>query len=231
MPPTHCTVRSLDPSLVQRGTDLLLGMAVTSAHALGLHRQESLKAFPPPERMERLNVWRSLYVLDRFLAAALGRPMLIADEDCAACNGTGNGGLDAGLKATVSSCQVISLILRKVYAQRKISTTLAQEIKEQCKRGPEQFGATLHWTEVTSMNIDPAHGMAVLHGNLFFCHAVILLTRPFFLDQMHSRPRSRSGTKTEWFAGGCVHAAYHTIKLIQLSHRAGYLPQRDPFVM
>lgn len=232
------------------------GMAVRSGFALGLHRQETMVIFPVPDRIVRRNVWRSLYVLDRFLAAALGRPTSISEEDCSAealvtperylgqekylADTNTDPSSSSGLNAAVRSCQVIGIILKKIYAQRKISTKLAQEISEQCKGGPQKYHAGLHWRQAMNTGIDPARGMAVIHVNLLYCHAVILLTRPFFLFLMNRMqqerlgvPRSaiRPGSKMEKFSEACVNAAYHTVALVQMGHEGNYLPQRDPFVM
>lgn len=225
-------------------------MAVRSAYALGLHRQETVVIFPVHDRVQRRNVWRSLYVLDRFLGAALGRPTCINEEDCSPDalvtpdkylkdNNTDSSSL-GGLNAAVRSCQVIGIILKKVYAQRRISTKLAQDITEQCKGGPQKYNQNLYWKQALSKTIDPSHGMAVLHVNLLYCHAVILLTRPFFLFLMNrlqqekiGAPRAniRPGSKMEKFSEACVNSAYHTIALVHMAFEAKYLPQRDPFVM
>lgn len=246
----HTTVRNTILSEHLNGTNICSGMAVRSAYALGLHRLETMVIFPVPDRVQRRNVWRSLYVLDRFLAAALGRPTSISEEDCSAdalltpdkylADNNTDGSSYGGLNAAVRSCQVIGIILKKIYAQRKTSTKLAQDISEQCKGGPQKYNAGLHWRQCMNKTIDPSHGMAVLHVNLLYSHAVILLTRPFFLFLMNRlqqeklgvpRPAIRPGSRMEKFSEACVHAAYHTISLVQMAHEAGYLPQRDPFVM
>lgn len=232
------------------------GMAVRSGYALGLHRQETMVIFPISDRVVRRNVWRSLYVLDRFLAASLGRPTSISEEDCSAealvtperyvgqekylVDTNTDPSSSGGLNAAVRSCQVIGIILKKVYAQRKISTRLAQDISDQCKDGPQRYFCGLHWQQVLDRTIDPAHGMAVLHVNLLYCHAVILLTRPFFLfllnrmqQQRLGVPRSviRPGSKMEKFSEACVNASYHTVALVHMGYMGKYLPQRNPFII
>lgn len=146
----------------------------------------------------------------------------------------------SGLNAAVRSCQVIGIILKKVYAQRRTSTRLADTIADECKGGPQKYNPSLDWHEGLKKNIDPAHGMAVMHVNLLYCHAVILLTRPFFLFVMNrlqqdkqgsSLPANRPMSKMERFSEACVNAAHHTISLVQTGLEGGYLPQRDPFAM
>lgn len=249
----HITVR-LPPTPIHirlgHNTDVFPGMAVRSAYALGLHRLETMVIFPVPDRVQRRNVWRSLYVLDRFLAAALGRPISISEDDCSpdalvtpdkylADNDTDASSF-GGLNAAVRSCHVIGIILKKIYAQRKISARLAQDISEQCKGGPQKYNPNLHWRQAMKSDIDAKHGMTILHVNLLYCHAVILLTRPFFLflmkrlqQEKRGAPRVtiRPGSRMEKFSEACVNAAYHTVTLVYIGYESKYLPQRDPFIM
>ena len=225
-------------------------MAVRSAFALGLHREETLIIFTPEDQEVRRNLWRSLYVLDRFLSASLGRPAAISEEDCSGetlnpvrsssfagttdFSQTNNLGLDA----SVRSCHVVGIILRKVYQKRKISTKLAQEIADQCKLWPKALSPTLHWRQASATN--PSQGIAILHVNLFYCHSIILLTRPFFLYLLNmeiqktkrspSQRKPRTGCKMEKFAEACVIASTHTIVLVQNAFQGRYLQQRNPFV-
>lgn len=182
-------------------------MAVRSAFALGLHREETMCIFSGAEQMVRRNLLRSLYVLDRFLSTSLGRPTSIQESDCSgdtlttgekppfpqapfptAANASFTAAL--GLEASVRSCHVIGVILDKVYSQRKISTKLAQDIADHCKGWPKSLDPSLHWKQANST--DPTQGIAVLHVNLLYCHSIVLLTRPFFLflmNKMHQEQR------------------------------------------
>lgn len=179
----------------------LLGMAVRSAYSMGLHREETMVIFSPEERALRRNLWRSLFVMDRFLSCSLGRPTAISEEDCSGNTlqppdpdrdsyafGFGTGLPTAsvftktsvlGLEAAVRSCSVIGTILKRVYQQRRISTRLAQEIADICKLWPKALAPMLHWRQATAA--PPCQGIAILHVNLLYCHSIILLTRPFFL--------------------------------------------------
>jgi hypothetical protein len=179
----------------------LLGMAIRSAYALGLHREETLIIFNAEEQAARRNVWKSLFVMDRFLSCSLGRPPGISEDDCsgdalkpidpvtsdgdAAFNQQfhGNASLaqtsQFGLDAAVRSCSVIGTILKRVYQQRKISTKLAQEIADVCKVWSKALAPMLHWRQAPMAS--PSQGIAILHVNLLYCHSIALLTRPFFL--------------------------------------------------
>jgi hypothetical protein len=144
----------------------LLGMAIRSAYALGLHREETLVIFSVEDQVVRRNVWRTLFVMDRFLSCSLGRPPGISDEECTGdilkspnptagtddfgfqqtFHGAGSSGHTGsyGLEAAVRSCSVIGLILKKIYQQRRVSTKLAQEVADICKEWPKVSALTNH---------------------------------------------------------------------------------------
>jgi hypothetical protein len=209
--------------------------------------------FKPEELTIRRNLWRSLFILDRFLAASLGRPTAISEDDCsddALATPDRSGGHDVGhasnsslssggLNAAVRSCQVIGKILKKVYSKRKISTKVAQEIADECKTWMSSLHPDLHYRHATGQ-IAPIHGVAILHVNLLYYHSVILLTRPFFLylftkvqeERMgggHLSPRFSS--RMERFCEACVRASTQTVILVQFAFDSHYLPQRNPFVL
>ncbi|USP78460.1 hypothetical protein yc1106_05734 [Curvularia clavata] len=236
----------------------LLGMAVRSALALGLHREETMVIFSPEEQMQRKDLWRSIFVIDRLLSCSLGRPTAISEDDCSGdtlqpsdgeynhswgftpktvydYNETG----PPALEAAVRSCKVIGIILRKVYQRRKISTRLAQEISDICKKWPRALTPILQWRQAATAS--PSQGVAILHVNLFYCHSIILLTRPFLLyilnketQRQVEQPGNRGPRpfiRMERFSEACVIASVHTILLIQNAFEAGYLSRRNPAVI
>jgi hypothetical protein len=223
-------------------------MAVRSAIALGLHREEPMIMFRDAQLVLRCNLWRSLFILDRFLAAALGRPVAISEEDCSDAAlklpSPYDPGLHAspahieGVDAAVRSCRAIGVILKKVYAKRRVNIKVAQDIvKQWLLPWPQKLASTLNWKREASGRVSAAHGMAIAHVNLLYCHAVILLTRPYFLHVVQADPTSSTGASTrpssrmEKFSEACVSASYQTIVMAQAAREARHLPQRDPFVM
>lgn len=236
----------------------LLGMAARSAHALGLHREETMVIFSAAEQTSRKNLWRSLFVIDRLLSCSLGRPTAISEDDCSGetlnppeqqseqpfslgIHSTSDYSVTgpSALEASVRSCSAIGLILRKVYQQRKISTRLAQEIADICKSWPRCLPSILHWRQAATAS--PSQGVAILHVNLFYCHSIILLTRPFFLyilnleTQRHINHAGIRGPRPylrmEKFSEACVIASTHTILLVQNAFDASYLSRRNPAVI
>lgn len=233
-------------------------MACRSGFALGLHREETLSIFDDEEQALRRNVWRSVFVLDCFLAASMGRPTAISEDDCSgdslAAKSTPSSSASSssfytaisshasalGLDASVRSCRVISTILKRVYSKRKISTKLAQEIADECGLWPDMLDMSLRSRQMTIGGIIPSQGIAILHVNLLYCHTIILLTRPFFLFLLNKvqtermsgvqRPR-RIGNLIEKFSECCVSASCHSIFLAQNALEGSYLSYRNPFVM
>ena len=229
-------------------------MAVRSAFALGLHRKESLSAIPVSQREVRRNLWKTLVILDRFLSASLGRPTAINEDDCSESlldpseppqdPGTGEA-RDLvvhvqGLNDVVRSSQVIGTILKRVYSKRKVTTALAQEIVNKTRHWSAKLHPDLHWKRACKP-LTPAHGIALLHTNLFQCHTTILLTRPFFLFMIHKTQAARmSGepassvhvrSKLEKFSSACVEVSNNSILLVQRAYHDKYLSRRNPFVL
>ena len=226
-------------------------MAVRTAYTLGLHREDTLAVFPIDKQSARRNLWRSLFVLDRFLSASLGRPMAIADEECSGeiLNPSSiayhKPQLDphqyctAGMEAVVRSCHVVGIILKKVYLQGKISTKLAEELASQCRAWPENLPPALHWRQATRQNRRQA--IAILHSNQVYCHSIILLTRPFFLYLLSAEIQQtrldvgqgpqRSRGRMEKLSDACLIASTHTVALVQNAYEGHYLPKVDPFAI
>ncbi|KAK8056563.1 hypothetical protein PG993_001790 [Apiospora rasikravindrae] len=230
------------------------GMAVRSAFALGLHREDCDVIFTPVQRRTRRNLWRTLFVLDRFSAASLGRPTAISEEDCSEKSLDFPDKIDgtsamlseadkisvAALDAAVKTCHVIGITLKKVYSKRKISTVVAQDIAEQLEGWNKSLHPALHWRQAIDHRLDPSHGIAILHVNLLQCHSIMLLTRPFFLyilkkaqeqETAGNLKPSRLSQRMEKFAQTCVEASQHTLLLVQTAWEAKYLPQCNPFVI
>lgn len=155
-------------------------MAVRSAFALGLHREETLSfsLFNSIEQMERRNLWRTLFVLDRFLSTTLGRPTAIRESDCSGDvldiagmkrfpqtpfpDGVNAGKkAEPGLASAVRSCHIIGVILEKIYSQRKVSSKIATKIAEECKGWPGLRDESLDPAKANAE--EPSQGIAILH--------------------------------------------------------------------
>lgn len=223
-----------------------------SAQALGLHREEeSIDVFDPHIIHLRRSVWKTLFVLDRILAASLGRPMTISIEDCPeymlyhSIGATTDKRMidevtdSAALDVAVRSCHLVGSMLRKVYAERKVSTLVAQEIADRLESWERELHRDFHCQRLLDGSVDSSQVIASLHINLLHCHSVLLLTRPFFLYLLKMCDDSSRGSKKpphvssrlERFSQACVEASQRTIILARAAFDAEYLPQCNPFVM
>ncbi|KAH8663530.1 fungal-specific transcription factor domain-containing protein [Tricladium varicosporioides] len=222
------------------------GMAIRFAFALGLHREETLCIFTSTDQLVRRNLLRSLFILDRFLAASLGRPTSIRESDC---SGTTLSSTEisssiekhetipkaASLEASTSSCHVIGIVLEDIYSKRKVSTRLAEEILEGCKNWPDGVNPKPHRQQADP--IDPSEGIAVLHVSLLHYHSIILLTRPFLLFLIREKHQNdnlncakpNDGSKMRGLAESCVVASCQSIELLHRALQGGYVPRRNPF--
>ena len=226
-------------------------MAVRTSYALGLHREDANSHFCGQDQLARRRLWRSLFVMDRLLASALGRPVAIAEEECSEdilnpkatnfnheCNISSNLICTSALEAACRSCHVVGVVLKKVYRQRRISTRVAQELADECKVWPANLPYFLHWKQASPKNRRQA--IAILHVNTMYCHSIILLSRPFFLyvlsATLHHQMTGNdpapelSGGRIAQFAHACLAASWHTIALIQNAYDGGYLSKIEPFV-
>lgn len=219
-------------------------MAVQSAFTLGLHRgKETHVIFPPDEQAVRRNVWRSLFVLDRFLAAALGRPPMITEEDCSddSLDVPGESLVPApritsSVSVSVEIAKVVGRILQKIYSTRRVSVRLGQQFAADCGRLETLLREELHWKRAMDPATPPTQAMSILHLNLFYGHAVMLYTRPFFLfllkkDQVDGIPPAQFNSRIQRFSRTCVTTSEHTVGLVHGAFAARYLPRRNPFVM
>ncbi|KAH7328545.1 fungal-specific transcription factor domain-containing protein [Stachybotrys elegans] len=230
------------------------GMAVRTAIALGLHRLRDFPTvFKDPEVILRTNIWRSMFILDRFISVSLGRPVSISEDDC--CEGSLEapgeekppngqaGGIVDSLDGAIKSCQSLGHILKKVYSRRKISVRVAQDITSTFEKQSkyQQSGIDpAHLLSADHGGGDAAHVMCILHVHLFRSHAIILLNRPLFLFILTKELKARAAatrtprrvsSRLEKHSEVCVGQAIYTIRLIQAAFRSGHLPKRNPFVL
>ncbi|KAK4225560.1 fungal-specific transcription factor domain-containing protein [Podospora fimiseda] len=235
-----------------------LGMAVRSAYALGLHREETMRdvIFTEAQMTERRNLWKTLFILDRFLAATLGRPTAISEDDSSmkifsedvAINTIIRSapGIDhvhaRGIDSCVDTCRIIGETLR-VFSSRKISTTKVQEIIDNMPVGWDQDLQNAlqrrRYSNASSVKND-SHGIAALHVSLMSLHSLILLTRQLFVMHNWMLVEQRSGKKKHppihespmaRFSEACVLASYQTITLVTQARQEQYLPKRNPFII
>ncbi|PON29655.1 fungal specific transcription factor [Trichoderma gamsii] len=225
------------------------GMAVRSAYSLGMHQETEMKF---ENETARRNLWRSLFVLDKFLATALGRPAAIYEEDCSSnvlylpADQSPKSGQEeddirkAGLDSSVRIYTTISTMLKKVYSEKKVSTKLAQEIVGDCQLWALNAHPSLAADDLLSGKASKEMGIPILHVQLLHYHSILLLCRPFFIDILvktrptisnDGEPFHRTFSRAEKFSQACVAASTHSVMIIQAAFEAKYLPRCNPFIL
>ncbi|CAH0054235.1 unnamed protein product [Clonostachys solani] len=59
-----------------------LGLAIRMAQNIGMHRSTQSSSLPEADKRLWKRIWWCLYTRDRQIASALGKPLMIRDEDC-----------------------------------------------------------------------------------------------------------------------------------------------------
>ena len=219
-----------------------LGIAVQSAHSLGLHVDPKTHAtlFVDDGRL-RQDLWKSLSILACFCSTSLGRPMAIMNDDSSVGLEMPDAGLDFpgrthgldpdeadthAVDGVLRSCHMIGVITRKLYTNKrdKISTATARTVAS-------KYMSTANWKEKLRQSYElwcraseqgqpnaTAYGNAVLHVHLFHLHATILFTRPFFLHKVHAA-KKKSVSRVE---GPTISGDFRLDRLVEDCVRASF---------
>jgi hypothetical protein len=196
--------------------------------------------------------------MDCFLATTLGRPNTIdfetASELCSTCSQDLNRAISPqanSLLFSITASKIVGEILSRVYHKRKASRAIAYLLSLRFSEWMKDLPLDLHWRGSKVQAQDPDLTLRRLHINLIYFNGLILLTRPFFLDQITRRllgpvndttlntyklagsPRKERQRPEQSFCfhGACVRSALHSIEAIHAVFSVNALPRRDPFVM
>ncbi|KAF4444588.1 transcriptional regulatory [Fusarium acutatum] len=124
------------------------GRAVRVAYALGIHRghESEISQFPANDelRVLRRNVWRSLFVLDRFLAATLGRPFAISDNEYSESSLRPPNRPSSPnkipkrdmLDPPIDACKMIGHIVNNIYSCDKVAIEIPNQMLEYLETHP-----------------------------------------------------------------------------------------------
>ncbi|PCH07490.1 Transcription factor [Penicillium occitanis (nom. inval.)] len=174
-----------------------IGMAVRLAYALGLHRAETQRVYDERDKhsmsLPRVLLWRSLYIMDRFLASCLGRPTAIQDEEISeelfphkdrfttlSPGAVENFEFEA-LFSSVQAAQIHGNILHQIYRSRKVSLKIARNVAVQIHEWTQSLPEILQWRPTPMPDDNPGKAIGQLHVWMTYFHTIILLTRPFLL--------------------------------------------------
>ena len=151
-------------------------MAVQSAASIGLHTDESVSS-GGDENVDgecRKSIWQTLFILDQFMAASLGRPKFIQNtyvlqldpKDYSKSLKSPRYRGSPAIKANTRSCRFISVILEKSYTGSCLLNGEFQEIAKECLDWPKELDDKMRWQTEESINLDEK--TALMHVNLFY---------------------------------------------------------------
>ncbi|KAJ6115299.1 hypothetical protein N7486_001077 [Penicillium sp. IBT 16267x] len=99
-----------------------LGLAISAAHSLGIHRADINGLFPMTESFKRERIWKVLRVQDLFLSSTLGHHPLTAE--------TRDTTLQQDYSASIDLCHIFEKILSQVYSKQEVSPTVLQNVSK-----------------------------------------------------------------------------------------------------
>ncbi|KAF4495446.1 transcriptional regulatory [Fusarium agapanthi] len=198
------------------------GRAVRVAYALGIHRghESEISQFPANEelRVLRRNVWRSLFVLDRFLAATLGRPFAISDHEYS----------ESSLRPPNRPSSPNKVPKRDMLDPP--IDAFAIEIPHQMLEYLEAHPSFQEDGFFTTSSLMPT--VSQIHVHLLGFYANILLCRPFFLlSFMGANASDGIQTQINRLSERCVSQSLEAVEMVKGGFHANLLHHSDPLAL
>ncbi|EWZ99037.1 hypothetical protein NW765_008978 [Fusarium oxysporum] len=214
------------------------GRAVRVAYALGIHRghESEINQFPANEelRVLRRNVWRSLFVLDRFLGASLGRPFAISDNEYSESSFRPPNRPSSPNKASkrdmldppIDACKMIGHIVNNIYSCDKV----AIEVPNQMLGYLEAHPSFQNDEFFTTSNLMPT--VSQIHMHLLGFYTSILLCRPFFLlSFMGTNASDGIETQINRLSERCISQSLQAVEMVKRGFHANLLCHSDPLAL
>lgn len=228
------------------GAFLFFGIAVRAAFSIGLHRTAVNSRFGPEAHRQRDRLWKSLRVVDLFLSTSMGRPPATSDVDCTVpYRATGEDGLETFdiLNASVQIFLIIEAIVVEVYSRRKISPRLTEGISRELREWSARWLQTLKGLvggDTGENRPAMANGACQVLSSYFY--AVILVSRPFLMVELHRRLSDGSSSGRAFgsdslssgkskLAHACIDAAILMVELVQELVERKIMTRRAPVVV
>lgn len=223
------------------GAFLFFGIAARAAYSIGIHRAAVNVRFDPEVHRQRDCLWKSLRVVDLFLSTSMGRPPATSDVDCTVpCRAQDDAGHEKFdlLNASAQIFLVIEAIVVEVYSRRKISPRLTEGISRELRDWSTRWLHRLKdIVDGTSSEDRPgmANGACQILSSYYY--AVILVSRPFLMVELHRRlsegvALAGAGlTGKSKLADACIDAAILMVEPVQNLIQRGSMTRRAPVIM
>jgi hypothetical protein len=197
------------------------GRAVRRAYTLGIHRGNETEvvnfAAPQGQRVLTRNIWRSLFILDRFLAASLGRPVAVSDNeysDSSLASPFGSSTRDI-LDPALEACQIIGQTLNSIYPCRRVAFEVPNQMMNYLEHHPDFNNDGLFENGMANSS----HMMAHINIQLIGFYANIVVCRPFFLlrfkDTVECKTLEGTGAEINKLSQRCVSQSLEAIRMVK----------------
>ncbi|KAK4129892.1 hypothetical protein BT67DRAFT_252809 [Trichocladium antarcticum] len=228
---------------------LFFGIAARAAYSIGIHRTAVNARFGPAIHRQRDRLWKSLRVVDLFLSTSMGRPPATSDVDCTvpyrAPDDAGRERFDL-LNASAQIFLVIEAVVVEVYSRRKISPRLtdgiSRELRDWSTRWLQRLKDVIDGTSAEAQQ-QPGMANGACQILASYYYAVILVSRPFLMVDLHRRlsdgvysaaAASASGasmTGKSKLADACIDAAILMVEPVQDLIQRGLMTRRAPVIV
>ncbi|KAH7169405.1 hypothetical protein DER46DRAFT_635317 [Fusarium sp. MPI-SDFR-AT-0072] len=220
------------------GAFIYLGVATRVAHAIGLHLPESYRNLTPETHRFRLQVWKSLRILDIAFGAILAQtpasspgrgisnPSFSVPDGPEPCNAE-----FTSMSACYGVCTILEQIIYHLNNKQDTHLTSIKELLRQLRDWSSALPSSMTNCTVSSP-ISPEQWWQTL-GNYavsaFYYYAVMLATRPILISYMLVKLKrlDSSGTdrETKELAQVCIDAAVLLVETTRRTQSAGLLIQ------
>ncbi|THV03041.1 hypothetical protein K435DRAFT_775205 [Dendrothele bispora CBS 962.96] len=237
-----------------------VGMAIRMAQDLGMHRSADRwvraelggKLFGDLELQERRRIWYSCVIMDKYVSAYIGRPLMIFERDfdtmlpgvedleetqeiqtdSTAMSVPGR--IVSCFNAAVGLSGILSMIITAIYAVKPVSSRHEESVYFEGILDKWYHELPEHLRHQPSSSKHPVPLPHVLTLHLQYWCAVLLLHRPFIRNPSRANPKHRNTHESETsnIAEGksyelCVGAANHITSIAWL-YKERYSLERCP---
>ncbi|KAL2869596.1 transcription factor domain-containing protein [Aspergillus lucknowensis] len=182
----------------RNGAFLNLGIAISAAKALGLHRRETNRSFPEDEARLRERIWTSLRYHDLFFCAMMGRTSSTITTDCTVpytqpspeAHIHLNSAQERAMALSAHAFSFMERTVNEIYTKRTVSMgalkDLATELRDAISRIPGVFTCDTNSTISQEILLRNANVLCSYHFTM------MLLTRPFVVANLRAHPHPNS---------------------------------------
>ncbi|KAF4966698.1 hypothetical protein FSARC_5642 [Fusarium sarcochroum] len=196
---------------------MYLGVAAKAALALGLHSRESYAAKPGLADQSRLRIWLSVCTLDKLVNSLLGRPSASAQIRSDSSNKLDDVAqpgdrITECLLAANKVATIINDITDTLYDQKKVTTPIVEQFLQDIERWKRELPASIripaYTDDVSPGSLPTQQGtIAKVHVSCLYYLAVMLVSRPFLISTLTSKPLGK-GAHSQ-LAAACLDAAMY----------------------